>query len=246
MCTVSWIQTVDGYELFCNRDELLTRKQALPAQLATVRGVQIIAPRDGDFGGSWISVNEFGLSLSLLNLYQTKIRLTGDCISRGLLLADLSDCVSFSQLMMRMSEIKMSRFQPFTMVVLVPGEPARVIKWDGGALATEHFADNHLPLTSSSFDTDKVIEMRRSNFRYSVELSGAIDSDFLLAFHSSHQPEAGAYSTCMHREDAATVSFSRIRVDSESVEFHYHPHSPCRAVSAEMDSEIRVLLKRKK
>src|SRR6185312_11981515 len=69
MCTVSWIHAREGYQLLCNRDERHTRR---PAQAPTVRqngGVRFIAPIDGEEGGSWIGVNEFGLTLCLLNRY---------------------------------------------------------------------------------------------------------------------------------------------------------------------------------
>src|SRR3982751_1081178 len=73
MCTVSWIRTREGYQLLCNRDERHTRR---PAQAPTVRedqGVQFIAPIDGDEGGSWIGVNQFGLTLCLLNRYDPQL-----------------------------------------------------------------------------------------------------------------------------------------------------------------------------
>jgi hypothetical protein len=34
----------------------------------------------------------------------------------------------------------------------------------------------------------------------------------------------------MHREDASTVSFSRVDVDAGAVRLHYVPHAPCRGL----------------
>src|SRR5947209_18986874 len=93
MCTVSWLRTPQGYQLLCNRDELFARQPAQAPRQSSVNGVRFIAPVDGDFGGTWIAVNEFGLSLCVLNGY----RKTGPSsqpgfVSRRLLLPELIDC----------------------------------------------------------------------------------------------------------------------------------------------------------
>lgn len=240
MCTVSWIHHPDGYELFCNRDELRTRKAALPPQRLWLRGVQVLAPRDGDFGGAWISVNEFGLSLSLLNLYEAShARRAGQFISRGLLLLGLADADSPERVIARVGETQLSRYQPFTLLALWATAPALVIRWNGRQCSIERNGDSQLPLTSSSFDSGRVVESRKRGFQALANAAEVLDADFLLNFHRGHTPTMGAYSTCMHRADAETVSFSRIKVDSHSIEFQYHPDSPCRAGTA----EIQTLLK---
>jgi hypothetical protein len=67
MCTVTWVHDDEGYRLFCNRDELNTRTLAEPPKVFERDGVRFLAPRDPDFGGTWISVNEAGLTVCLLN-----------------------------------------------------------------------------------------------------------------------------------------------------------------------------------
>src|SRR5438093_338902 len=52
-------------------------------------------------------------------------------------------------------------------------------------------------------------------------------------FHRSHAPVPSAYSPCMHREDASTMSFSCIQVTNRSIELSYLPHSPCLAQASE-------------
>ena len=70
MCTVTWLRERGGYTLLCNRDESLSRKPALAPAVKDHRGVRFIAPEDGDHGGAWIAVNQFALSVCLLNRYQ--------------------------------------------------------------------------------------------------------------------------------------------------------------------------------
>ncbi|HRC86033.1 MAG TPA: NRDE family protein, partial [Thermoanaerobaculia bacterium] len=70
MCTVSWFWTAEGYQLFGNRDESRSRRQALPPRRAEQDGVAYLAPVDADAGGTWIAANELGVTLTLLNFYQ--------------------------------------------------------------------------------------------------------------------------------------------------------------------------------
>lgn len=71
MCTVSWIRQAGGYRLLCSRDEKHTRQMAPAARRprAAWSPVHRAAETAGG-GGTWIGVNQFGLSLCLLNRYQ--------------------------------------------------------------------------------------------------------------------------------------------------------------------------------
>lgn len=240
MCTVSWIHSRDGYELFCNRDELLTRKAALPPQVVDIRGMKAIAPCDGDFGGSWISVNEVGLSLCLLNLYEASRR-QEEFTSRGLLLMELADCSSREDVIGRIRKKRLGHFQPFTLLALAAAEPALIVQWNGRECLIERNGDEQMPLTSSSFNTAGVIASRKRQFGELAASANMLDANVLLDFHRSHKPSFGAYSTCMHRTDAATVSFSQINVTGDSITFRYHPKSPCSESPSGTNTEIKIL-----
>ena len=242
MCTVSWIHQPNGYELFCNRDELLTRKAALPPQVLDICGVKAIAPLDGDFRGSWVSVNEFGLALSLLNLYGESALGIGKFTSRGLLLMELAGCQSRIQVIERIAEKLLNRFQPFTLLAIEPGQAALIVWWDGADCTIDRNGESQMPLTSSSFDSASVIAGRKEYFSRLTTSVESVSSDTLIGFHRSHEPAASAYSTCMHRTDAETVSFSRIKVGADLIEFHYHPQSPCLNGKA----EIKILPRKKR
>jgi hypothetical protein len=56
---------------------------------------------------------------------------------------------------------------------------------------------------------------------------GRVDLQLLMDFHASHAPIPSAYSPCMHRENALTVSFSRVTVADGVIEFLYFPVAPC-------------------
>lgn len=224
MCTVSWSHDKDGYQLLCNRDEKLTRKPALELRLAVCNGTRFLAPVDGDFGGTWIATNEFGVSVCLLNganLTGSEIHAAAPARSRGLLLLDLIPLPSVAVMCNRLREIELSPFAPFTLAALEPGHPAAVLKWDG-SMKTFLFEDaDRFMLTSSSFDSEEVRRRRQE------EYSHVRDREGLFAFHRSHAPARSAYSTCMHRADAKTVSFSWIQVSCKETDFFYTPGAPC-------------------
>jgi hypothetical protein len=228
MCTVSWLHEGSGYQLFCNRDERHTRGRAVPPQLHQRAGVNFIAPVDGDHGGSWIGVNEFGLSLCLLNRYQDEAaKPLQTPVSRGLLLTALMDSDSPVQLSRRTRQTELTRFQPFTLLALAPEMPSLLLHWTGRELLTDSNAEAQMPLTSSSCDTARVIECRQRQFAALTQQAGKITADLLLNFHHSHEPERGPFSVCMHRADAATVSFSRIRIADGAIQFDYLSAAPC-------------------
>jgi len=224
MCTISCIHSKDGYQLLCNRDEKLTRKSALEPRLAVRNGTRFLAPVDGDFGGTWIATNEFGVSVCLLNganLTGSGIHAAAPGRSRGLLLLDLIPLPSVAAICNRVRDTDISAFAPFTLAAVEPGHLAAVLEWDGSKKTLLFEEADRFMLTSSSFDSE---EVRRSR---EEEYSHVHDGEGLFAFHRSHAPARSAYSTCMHRADAETVSFSWIQVSREETDFYYTPGAPC-------------------
>lgn len=232
MCTVSWIHQPDGYHLLCNRDEKKTRSAGLGPRIHTRGGVRFIAPVDPEFGGTWIAVNQFGLGICLLNGANVTGRPLRNLItvsrSRGLLLPDLISSTSADECILSLRQLDLSCFYPFTLVLLEPREPAVIAEWDGNRITTVRSANSLMPLTSSSWDAEGVRIARRREFARRAAASSVIDAPLLHAFHSSHAEEAGAYSPCMHRAEAETVSFSWASVTHREVRFLYSPGAPCR------------------
>lgn len=241
MCTVTWLREREGYTLLCNRDESPSRKPALAPAVKEHHSVRFIAPQDGDHGGAWIAVNQFSLSLCLLNRYQDSNAAGTNHTGRGLLLLDLVNCGSGAEVLRRLCAVDLIRFQPFTLLTLEPDRDALILEWTGSTCLIRHELESAMPLSSSSYKTASVIEARRACFERLTSGQGRLDEATLFRFHASHSPGRGAYSPCMHREDARTVSFSLIKATHEAVEFRYHPDSPCTADPANMFvSEIRL------
>jgi len=224
MCTVSWQFDTSGYQLFFNRDELNSRQPALPPEIKRHQNTHIIAPTDADAGGTWISVNEHGLTLCLLNNYAAQAQIeTNAWISRGQLVQNLSHFSATDSLLNHVQSIELNDYRPFDLLVLsLNGHPWQ-LSWNGSELQLIKNPD--MPLTSSSFQTDAVIESRLQQFTEITELT---DSQ-LQRYHASHFPERGAFSVCMHRDNGQTVSFSHLSVSTLRVNFNYYDGSPCNA-----------------
>jgi len=231
MCTVTWLLQSTGYRLFFNRDELKTRGIARPPAIGELKGVKYIAPGDADAGGSWIGANEFGVSLAILNYYHARGAApvpAKDYISRGVLLKSLFDCRGQAEALRQLQQERLENYRPFILLIFAPAAPPLASTWNAREGGLKIDREAACPLSSSSFDSREVIEGRIKLFRERFSGSRPLTAEFLRSYHRSHEPEAGPYSVCMHREDAQTVSYSEISVDSNIIEFRYLPGSPCR------------------
>jgi hypothetical protein len=227
MCTVSWLPGVGGYTLFFNRDERLTRASSLPPSLREGDGVRFVAPLDGESGGTWIAVNEFGVTVSLLNRYgDPTAPPPAHPVSRGRLVLVLAAAADQAELEARLSRVDLSAFQPFTLVAAAAGCSAWLAAWNGRALHLMRHSAPGLILTSSAFDEPAVAASRRLVFAQG--LAAGITAERLAALHRSHLPAPGPFSICMHRGDAETQSLSRITVTEREVRFAHVPDAPCR------------------
>jgi len=229
---MSWFSTSDGYEVFFNRDERRSRKAALQPGIHVRGDTRFIAPLDGDFGGSWLAVNEHGLTLAIENGYTHLDDLTHEpaegFTSRGLLLTSLTDCRTSASVLRRIEGHDLHRYRSFLLTVFDHDGNGLLARWFRGLLSIDRDLERLVPIISSSFETDEVRRSRRDLFHRMRNETDAGQTELHLAYHESHLPRKGPYSTCMHRPDARTVSFSRIHVDVREARFHYVPHSPCR------------------
>lgn len=237
MCTVTWLLEGGSFRLFCNRDELRTRKAALPPRVHRHEGVAYLAPIDGEAAGTWIAVNEHGLALCLLNDYLATVADRPEAFrSRGLLVTALAACDGLEHLERRWTRADLEPFRPFRLLALAPGRKPWIFAWNGVRAAVERHGIEP-PLCSSSYDEQSATRLRR-------ELLKSLSNDRRLAphkrlydFHRSHLPQRGPYSVCMHRPDALTVSFSLVEVDPERVALAYAPGPPC---STELTSALAL------
>lgn len=227
MCTLSWRVDANGYQVFFNRDEQRTRAKALPPKCLLHDGVKVIMPTDPEASGSWISVNESGLSLCLLNFYQGSLP-QGKLTSRGKLITLLSSSCDSNSLYLKLAAINLNNFAPFSLVCFSREQTLNntiqisAFQWDGGKLE-KVFPQQ--PFLSSSVKFEEVGSYRKKIYSKHVKTG---NPEEFLQFHKAHSENKDYRSVCMHREDAKTVSFSHIFVDQNRIEFNYTDDSPCK------------------
>lgn len=224
MCTASWAPRPDGYTFCFNRDERRTRAPALPPAARDADGIAFLAPLDGDFGGTWIAVNQFGITLALLNRYQHAVAPEPrEPRSRGLIILDLIAAANLATIETGLRRLPHDQHRPFSLLAIAPGSPAMIAAWNGRALVVTRHANPGLILTSSSVTEPEVALARTATF---AALS-PVSAESLEAVHRSHRPERGRRSVCMHRPEAETQSYSRIEVTPEGVRMRHIAGSPC-------------------
>jgi len=224
MCTVSWLVENNDYHVFFNRDEQRSRSLAIPPQVINIEKTQALMPIDPDGNGSWISTNEFGLTLCLLNYYQGS-KPQGVLISRGLLLKSLSAFSTVESINQQLQKLSLYQYASFSLLAFGLNESGQVTQqtwqWDGKELIVIELMS---PFTSSSVKFDEVSLSRLS---LAKQLPTPLTVNALIEYHQSHEPEKGYLSVCMHRDDAKSVSFSHIHVGVDKTVFNYKNGSPC-------------------
>jgi len=227
MCTVTFIARRNGYALGMNRDEKLSRAAGLPPRLTHLNRRAMLAPSEPS-GGTWIGVNDTGATLALINWYSITSRVAGQTVSRGevVKLALSSDSPALVDATLR--ELPLARVNPFRLIGVFPACKA-VVEWRWNLQHLERRDHRWRTNTwiSSGFDEPGAQQTRSRNFGEALRQTCAGSTDWLRRLHRSHGPECGPYSTCMHREDAATVSYSEITVSHRMATMRYAPGALC-------------------
>ncbi len=233
MCTLSWAIRGASYDVLFSRDERRTRLPAEPPRADAVDGVRFLAPRDGDFGGTWLLANERGVTVCMLNLYAgadgpREGRAAAEYTSRGRLVLGAAAAGSGREAAGLLAGAPLPDYRPFSAVAFGPGEPPRLVEWDGRRVVARDLGDDDLPFASSGYDADGARRTRRAAFeRLRAGAAPPADAGALERFHRSHEPAPGPFSVCMHRDDAVTVSLARVAVGPDAVTLWYAGGSPC-------------------
>lgn len=229
MCTLTWLRRDGGFEVFFNRDEKKDRAPERAPEVFERDGVRFLAPRDGQDLGTWIGVNDRGLAVALLNRYIPDTGPDRETVrSRGLLVMELLTALHRAEVGERLAETELERYKPFSLFAADPGGRARLFEWTGWHLEETEDPDALMPLASSSFDQALARVHRRKLYADLIVARGVPPGeDALLGFHHSHDGGPGPFSVCMHRPDAETRSFTRLRVDAAGVSLRWRPGAPC-------------------
>ena len=202
------------------------------SQTHLLRGVSVIYPNDGT-AGTWISVNSYGNSFALLNLNvalphgldRTRMR------SRGQIITSLGPSSSMAEAQKAAGVLDLEKTLPFRLVGVFPSEKAiGEWRWDSSQLGFQAHGWELRHWFSSSL-SDKEAEIyvapyaaRRNTNRTPGPLGGS------ERLHASHSGGPGPFSLCVHRQDAATLSYSEVTCTPELVQIAHLRGGPCTSV----------------
>jgi len=216
-----------GYCLGMNRDEKLTRPEGLPPMLKVVNGRRVICPSEPG-GGTWIALNDSSVSLALINWYSVPARVENSPISRGEVVNSTSRAENPKQLEAVLSTLALERMNPFRLIGIFPAFcQITEHRWDLKTLERNRCRWQPQQWISSGFDEPAAQRERSRTFRQALEQESVGSLSWLRRLHRSHVPGKGPFSTCMHRPDAATVSYAEILVQGRNTALRYCTSSPC-------------------
>lgn len=173
-------------------------------------------------------MNDSGATLALINWYSIPFSVTGRTVSRGKVvnLALLSD--SPAQVEVALVTLPLAQVNPFRLIGVFPFEKAVVEwRWNLKQLERLHHRWQTSTWISSGFDEPGAQQTRGEAFDKALREGSAGRVDWLRRLHRSHGSKCGPYSTCMHREDAATVSYTEVTVSRRRATMRYTTGAPC-------------------
>lgn len=224
---MTWFVEPDGYQLFFNRDERKSRRRAKLPTCQIRSGVKYLSPTDADAGGTWIAVNQFGVTVCLLNHYQfEQIETYKNWTSRGEIVRSFASTPSIVAAEDLFDSLDLDDYRAFRMFIIDHQGGNRLCVWDGHSARIEKDLKN--PKSSSSVDAKHVKSLRKDLFA-NLNLVGSKRANDFIRYHSSHLPSRSKESVCMHRDDAGTVSLSQVSVSSKGISFRYADGAPCEA-----------------
>ncbi len=221
MCTVSWAKRPNGYCLFFNRDESRDRPIGLPPEVHSIGDSRFVCPRDPVGGGTWLLVNEHGMSLGLLNYYEAQMDYQpSEPKSRGMLPIAFANCQTLVDIESAILDADFAPYPPFHLLAVSAEAEASLITWNGKTKSIHHPEVKDLPISTSSFETKEVINSRKELFEQ--EVLPQIEQDEVLEnFHSHKKPAPDSHAVLMTRSNAKTVSITQINVDGKQATMSY-------------------------
>ena len=235
MCTISIVPVDVGFRLMCNRDERMARPVAEGPRRVNVAGMEATFPADPRSGGTWIGVNEAGLTVALLN--RTANAVNRDALagafraieerSRGDIVPRLLGARDMPHLLEAVRAIDPTPYRPFRVVGVWRHE--LLVATTVGRCVTVELRQLIRPVafTSSSLDDATAERLRLPLFDALV--ANAVDPIVpQRVFHGHQWDHCPQFSVRMRRADACTVSRSTVNVTlghAASLEYEpLHPH----------------------
>jgi hypothetical protein len=202
-----------------NRDERHDRAGARPPRRWPAG---FVAPVDGGAGGTWIAARPDGVVLALLNHHVDAAPGAGrPRVSRGRLVATLAAHREVPGAA-ALRACGLASFAPFRLLIVGRRGTPRVFTWNGRRLTSRALPAGAGFLTSSSWNSRRVIAARQARFRRFLRSRPSPTGTDLEALHTeTTDPRGTAWAICMARDDARTVSRTTVVVTADGPRMTY-------------------------
>ena len=217
MCTVTYIPAAGGIYLTSNRDERPGRAPALFPYRTDCDNGQLLYPKDGEAGGSWIALTNGGDAAVLLNGAFVKHRreAAGYRRSRGLVFLEIAQAAAPLR---AFGDSVLEGIEPFTLILFAGGRLYEC-RWDG---RDRHMAglredSPHIWSSATLYDVEAAKERQR-RFGEWHKAAVRIDGKSIVDFHRCAMlNDGGAHEG----EEMATVSITSIRIGAGETSMRY-------------------------
>ena len=243
MCTLSFLPVKCGYVAAMNRDEQRSRAAALVPVIRRSAGRSLVYPQEPG-GGTWIGGNSRGNLLALLNWYSMEpAKLGAKVRSRGGIIPAIlgEDTAESSEATLR--DVALTGLFPFRLFGFFPEERLiREWRWDTKVLSAAPYAWDRHHWFSSSWSDDAAAAQRGLACERAWQRGSSDPRTWLRKLHASHEPAPGPFSVCVHREDAATVSYTELHWGREGLEMCYLSGNPCQPTATFHTTHLPMVL----
>ena len=236
MCTVTYIPTTNNnFILTSSRDVPFAREKALFPKKYQEDDIEIIYPKDGRAGGTWIGHSDKKRLICLLNggfenHYLTTAQNTKYRKSRGIIVLDL---LKKTKINFALNEIDLAQIEPFTLIIVDWNNNLQLIEfvWDGITKHIKNLPQEMYIWSSATLYDTSMKQMREKWFskwqnvfcptEISDEDLNIVQANRVLNFH--HQAGLGNCNVAviMKREKVGTVSITQVTKLEDKITMDY-------------------------
>lgn len=214
MCTVSFIPLKYGVIMTSNRDEHITRANAVYPEFYSFNNRQLVFPKDSLKGGTWFISNEMGdIGILLNGAFEKHISNPPYRKSRGCILPEIfqSKC-----LIKALKQYDLTAIENFT-IILWHQQQLWEVKWNGALLHFVKMNPKACHIWSSvTLYTPKMIEERKQWFNQLHQSGKITDQQDILALHTQSHINNKQYGLQINRNNQiVTISTTSLCLDSQ-------------------------------
>ncbi|MGA2248361.1 MAG: NRDE family protein [Verrucomicrobiota bacterium] len=228
---MSFIANKRGYLLAMNRDEKLSRAKGVLPRRSVLDGRAVISPAEPG-GGTWIALNDTGATFALINWYSVRHAVKANTVSRGEVVKSVAAQISASGVSRMLTTLPLKQINPFRLMAIFPAQK-EIYQWCWNLRSLvcrkQHWKSQQW--ISSGYDEPTAQQVRSKTFRLAFRQKSAGRLAWLRRLHRSHAPVCGPFSTCMHRDDAASVSYTEIIFSKYQITMAQCNTAPCQSVT---------------